>query len=171
MYVISSPALTIVILPKLLRGVLPRNAREDLLSSWMIILKSGQIIYVLVNDDVEILCGVVCRNVCDAESFGHPVYSKDVYSRKRQALINLWQQLGIIKIIRIARGLTKWSEMGSIHIYTGRPKKKANRNGHKWHFHTFHMLALEHPTEPQESCAATPDFVQHWDYDSALDYF
>jgi hypothetical protein len=42
-----------------------------MLHTWVVILKVGQIVHILINDDVEAVWLVMRRNVGLCESFGH----------------------------------------------------------------------------------------------------
>jgi hypothetical protein len=58
-----------VVLPELFAGVLACNAAEDLLSTWVLVLELGQIVDILVHDDVQVGGLIMRLNVADGEGF------------------------------------------------------------------------------------------------------
>lgn len=59
-------------LPELLRGILARNALEDLGAAWVLIDEVGHVVDAVVDDDIEALVGRVVRgDVGGREGLGH----------------------------------------------------------------------------------------------------
>lgn len=76
----SFPATRVrIFFPPIVVLVRPSFAPQDGLQTWMLILESSQVVHILVNDDVEVFCAVVRRNICGGESLGHGAL-RDIYS-------------------------------------------------------------------------------------------
>ena len=70
----------------------PRIEQHTLLASRMLVGKLGKVVYIFVDDDVQIVGSLVCRNVGGGETFGHLAGKRDVNAER----VEVWHREGYV---------------------------------------------------------------------------